>query len=357
MTRHLTWVLTLLFLGCALAVPAIRRPATAFGPPTEPRLAEDVRVDSLRRELRAVRAEMARRDHLAAFAAQPPNGDPIAPGSELTTPDADAMRERIGPDPVDTEVRVGTLVLRRGRYAIWDETLVDSAHGRPLCLYVQVLLPGSRSLRTRAESGEDPLGPCRGWARWGAPGPRIDAWLRQGAVAFLNPRRDRPSPRAGGVRLGALGDRNETTADFLWSGCRSGRSVRCTAAFLQPAEPPHWLVLPDRDPADPSRLLHADPRWVRTSADFSPAGLFDDLVRGFGEEAVRRFWQSSEPPVVAFESSFGVEPGAWLAVWARSRGPRREAVTPGVVDVTVSVLALCVMVGLAGVVQERRRLA
>lgn len=237
-----------------------------------------------------------------------------------------------------------------------------AANGTPWCMNVVMQSDGSfwYSIPRPGQVGapSSALGPCRYWARYGAPGRPVEHWLSQGGYRFavtdsadarrselrtlLSRSDDLPSLA---VALGPEDDYFRWTLSTVAEACGRGdadgcpllRSVRHAESAPRDARPEPRLIASSR-----SGLSRASVR--------SPlrGNLFAELERIHGREAFRRFWTSDKSVEAAFEDAFGKRMGPWVHDWTEElagrlvRGSRVRASTT-----LLSLLVLAAFVGVA----------
>ena len=155
--------------------------------------------------------------------------------------------------------------------------------------------------------GASILGPCTFVARYGAPGPRIEQWLRAGAYRMAEV--SRTNKAAAGIDVGQRWeDRILTGGDLRMRGCAGGRLDQCRAVMLNPT----WG---DAE-IDGTPAIDLG-RGFRYAA--SPyALLMRDLETTFGTGRFADFWGSDENVDTAFASAFGIDVGTWVQGWGRT---------------------------------------
>jgi hypothetical protein len=225
---------------------------------------------------------------------------------------------------------------------------VDSAgaycavvHAAPVGRTVGMLIGNSR---LNASAGASMLGPCAFVARYGAPGPEISRWLRDGAY--------RLAQRRSAVLQPGVGDLTHERELTVWSeddralrGCIGGRDDLCVHALLMPSGTAHVR--------DGPALLHLNSRFPPGVND--SRAMLDHLEQEFGSARFEAFWTSDADVPTAFAGAFGIGAGDWVREWGRSRygdhalGPRVDAVT-----LVLSALLVACLVGAAVSTQRRR---
>ena len=240
--------------------------------------------------------------------------------------------------------------------------------GTPYCMLVdrQALPLPARALRYRTD-----FGPCRLYAKYGWPGPRIERWLEAGGMRFAAAeRRPQETPQyirswieevdspVFGLKRIPLVDEDPTGGR-----CLAGDAASC-AALIAGREATYWDVSNYWDGSDAAYVvanspLTYTPRVGAAAQRFGPSPYFlADLEDEFGTDAFARFWASDEDLPQAFEAAFGVELGDWALDWMQAEvgvhraGPGLQAGTP--LFVLLTIMALAALVSLVAV---RRRVA
>ena len=191
------------------------------------------------------------------------------------------------------------------------------------------------------------LGPCIWWAKYGAPGPRMATWLREGGYHF-GTSFDRP--RIDGNRVERRGFARRTfhgELSLLATSCVGGRTDHCEQVLRvdesrrgqRMAEPVMFST----------RIFH-----TRSFGSFE-RNLLYDLEMEFGAERFAQFWQSGEDMESAFASAFGLPPGVWVQRWAQARFGVIE--TNAGMDAATVLLSLLTLLALAAaaVIEAHRR--
>jgi hypothetical protein len=200
-----------------------------------------------------------------------------------------------------------------------------------------------------------PLGPCRLWARYGAPGEAVRVWLAAGAMYFASdadPALPLPDSLRGRRIFGA---HHERQLELGLEPCLAGNARRCREALLGSGAP---------GPAGPARLAGAlvtsggnDWFW----SDWPPRAatrLLATLEAEFGAGRFARFWTASGDVETAFRDAFGTPLEVWAmrslqAVYGRApTGPRLAAGT-----LLLSFITLGLLAGVAVAVSRRRTVA
>lgn len=203
----------------------------------------------------------------------------------------------------------------------------------PYCVVAKRDQPGWLRRETTRLGGSI-LGPCAFWAKYGAPGPEVQAWLNQAGRQFA-------------ADQGRLGMRYEY-ADWTAMGrayqsrigvraCIAGMVKACEHAFFDPGRHEYDGYLPRIGPGE-DRML-------------------GDLARQYGVQRFTKFWKSTEPVDRAFQAAFGLSAGAWVKDWAQARYGRYDAGSRmSALTVALSLLTLGLFAGLAVLAATRRRI-
>lgn len=265
---------------------------------------------------------------------------------------------------------------------IYAGTLGD---GSPYCMEVDRLVAPNPRWVSAVLAEPDPLGPCRFWAAYGPPGPRIRTWIEENGYALMI-RRGVLGPGLASRRRGVL--RNAPGASVIsWYGtsipaerCVHGDRDACAALLEEPgdaardyvragvgAPPRHgspyraWveeLAARTGVQPGPSDLLLEAPPMGRAGVRAVLATFVSDLEAREGREAFQRFWSSKEPFAAAFRDAFGEDPGSWVQRWLAAYY-REESVGPrvGLAEGGLSLLAVLAAATVGVLVQGRRRIA
>ncbi|HVX40474.1 MAG TPA: hypothetical protein VHB25_12960 [Gemmatimonadaceae bacterium] len=240
------------------------------------------------------------------------------------------------------------------------------------------MLPQLRVMVTQTlespETIDAVLGPCAYLASFGAPGPQIAGWLRNGGWSLARlaawdsasppwtPRSDR---NAYWFRdqLATIGDPNWQTRQVIGLpglACIAGEAGRCAeaagASAKSTASDTAWTnaVVSTRG-ASAYFLLFA----IRPSPlGAGESRLVSDMVRSLGDSSFRHFWTSDQSVTQAFSDASGQSLDTWVRAWARKtygRVPAGPSVPLlGFIAGTVALLAGLL---LATVLEQRRRVA
>jgi hypothetical protein len=196
-----------------------------------------------------------------------------------------------------------------------------------------------------------PLGPCRLWAKYGAPGEGVRRWLAAGAMAFTR-NADLASPLPDSLRTRHIfGGRREHQLDFLIEPCLAGNARRCREALLRPGQPPSVPTTL----GDVLVSSRADDWFWREWPRPETARLLASLEAEHGTGRFAGFWTSAEDVERAFQDAFGTPLEVWAirslqAHYGRAPiGPRLAAST-----LLLSFVTLGLLIGVAVAVSRRR---
>lgn len=210
------------------------------------------------------------------------------------------------------------------------------------------------------------IGPCLYYAAFGAPGPSVARWLRDGGwrLSHVTDWQAPPPPLNASRRVGPASyeafvyqPRDWTTTTGL--GCLAGESGACTAALLLPARNDADTVWRSHvvSAVGANENLFRFPRG-RSALGLSEGWLLSEMVRTLGRERFASFWRSSQPLDDAFRAAANESLDAWVHDWAvRTYGPLPigAGVTLAGVVAGVSVLILAAIT--AAMIAGRRRVA
>jgi len=240
-------------------------------------------------------------------------------------------------------------------------TFVGEHDGTPYCIHAVPYLtePGARALLRHIVD----LDACRLYAKYGAPGERIQEWLDASSLGFARVAvptfaadyaRLQPAPR-GTMRLFGLSRPLYADQNLAVQACLAGRPAACERAVTDPQ-----LISPQ----------FGDEAWVVANSPASsfgggashpPFGYLDDgllyeLEARFGAEAFARFWTSTESVPEAFEAAFGEPLGEWVLRWIEGHvGLYRAGPSLPWSSLWLSALALTALAGVATAAGVRRR--
>jgi hypothetical protein len=207
-------------------------------------------------------------------------------------------------------------------------------------------------------AAERALGPCGFYAAFGRPGRGVREWLER--WAYMPARRpewsygtldDRTQPvRFGGDDLEGL--------DFDFLSCADGRLERCSAALSRGPYGGRRVRLSAEDRM--TGLVRE--RWmpfqtlVRTPLGPGIRSFLADMVTEFGPDRFRRFWTAEQDLQQAFANATGQPLDQWMVRWTRRQvgDPQLGTAVPRDA-ITLSILAVGVLLGGAGLVAVRRQ--
>ena len=250
----------------------------------------------------------------------------------------------------DDEVAARLAEPVRARIALV-QTSIDADSGTPYYMYVDAspmrFFAGSDERggfcfatfpnpAVAIEQGQ-PLGPCRLWARYGAPSPQVLAWLaRSGHLlefdsvrtpvsgyrsrhpGLLSGQEDTPRRVLFGMRAY---DEPTDHVRFPVQACIGGRTDGCLEAVLD---------------ADNFRFRRARIESLaleyrgRYAALEVIGGFFGDIEREIGRDRFARFWTSAAEPEAELAAALGAPLDEWVRDWLARRfgreplGPRVE---------------------------------
>ncbi|HUP52199.1 MAG TPA: hypothetical protein VM198_06975 [Longimicrobiales bacterium] len=244
-------------------------------------------------------------------------------------------------------------------------TFVGERSGRPYCIEAMPYIErGARALpRYRGARGA-----CRLYAKYGAPGERIQAWLDASALGFARVAvptfaadfaRTALPPRPRGVmRLFGLSRPPLADQDLATQACLAGRASACERALTDP----EVISAPFGDEAwlvanTPASSFGFGPSLGTPPFGYLDDGLLYELEARYGPDAFARFWTSTESVPEAFEAAFGEPLGTWVLRWIEGHvglyraGPSLPWGTLG-----WSLAALIAMAGVVTAAARRRRM-
>jgi hypothetical protein len=176
---------------------------------------------------------------------------------------------------------------------------------------------------------------CGYYARYGVPGPEVEAWLREGGAVHGSGadllRRSLYTRAMGPLRraFGRFNVLNRLPA--VGMACLAGEEAECRHAFLGPREARTTYSFNNRSLSevwDVSPVDFLTPRWWgRGYFGGFDQFVFQSLEAEFGPRAFQDFWNSDLPVEDAFQAAFGVPVGVWVMGWAQDiwgvdeRGP------------------------------------
>lgn len=211
------------------------------------------------------------------------------------------------------------------------------------------------------------IGPCLYYAAFGAPGPSIARWLRDGGWRLSHVTDwQAPAPTFGptvgarlayatGVESFAYEPRRWTTTEGL--ACLAGEAGRCMAALVPPRRLDADTVWRQHvvTAIGANENLFRMPRG-RSALGPSEGWLLSEMVRTLGPERFAAFWRSGEPLADAFRKASNESLDEWVHDWAvRMYGPmpigpglNRPGLVAGVA------LLIVAIIGTAAVARARR---
>jgi hypothetical protein len=251
------------------------------------------------------------------------------------------------------------------------QTYAGTRDGSAYCLQVEPLPPGT-AMFYRVDNADlrsplgTSLGACRLYAKYGVPGPQVNAWLEAGGLELAyDASTDAPTERLLGPRAGLplpFGLNRPFSEHVAVARCLADDGASCAQAVTDPEVlaakssatrgDPAWL-------AANTPISHvADPHGALTSFKQRSASLLADLEAEFGPDAFARFWTSDEAVPEAFAAAFGMDLGEWVLGWSDDEiGHFRAGPSPTAATLGWSVLTLMLLTGFAGLKQVRRRVA
>lgn len=183
-------------------------------------------------------------------------------------------------------------------------------------------------------------GPCVLWAKYGAPSPSIDAWLRNGGYGFAtSPGTEFLGTQFPPDRRELFGARWNNGGTPVGDACMAGKTQSCVTAFGVNK------TVPGRN-----RL---SAYYGYDTFNFGMFGAFGEGSNGllafientFGPSKFEQFWKSNEQPDQAFASAFGVPLGDWLRDWGQNHyGVIHASPRMSVLDIVLSVVLIAFFV-------------
>jgi len=254
--------------------------------------------------------------------------------------------------------------LRRERQA--DEFYAGEHRGRPYCMAVRVAWEESRGILVRGgwdgsmgPGGPSVTGPCAYFLRYGAPGPRVAEWLRDGSF-------ERGSRRA--VSTAWIEDRVQERMPFGMSTfaswdvsipgqrCIRGELEVCRDIFLHPER--GELTVAGRIARGVPELWLTERTNPRRAFALADLALFADLEEEFGGERFARFWTSEKEVTAAFEEAFGLSPERWIRGWGSGYyGTEWRGYEAGLGHWGVTLLLVAAALTIAAAAAHRRQVA
>jgi hypothetical protein len=197
------------------------------------------------------------------------------------------------------------------------------------------------------------LGPCRWWARYGAPGRGIAAWLPDGGHLLAE---SAPSVADAPVSRRSLFGRRvtegEAAIDLGAESCLTGDSARCVSAMLEEGQ---WTMSRFIARVEDGPAIYARAPWGLDHGAIEH--WFADLEAELGTDEFARVWRSDEPLEASLDRALDAGAAGWIVDWAQSRygveprGPRLDAT-----DLTLTLLTLALMLTISIGVARRRRI-
>jgi hypothetical protein len=189
------------------------------------------------------------------------------------------------------------------------------------------------------------LGPCRFWARYGEPGPRVFQWLASSSFRFTQ--------NADFATRFATSPSNVYSGNYspLDEGCRAGMRDACSKDLM--------YQMPDsaRTPGVyrvagvfyPSRGVFSTPVGLGLSS------MLTQAETDFGPERFGKFWRSSRSVSLAFEEAFGERIDDYASHLLRRRyGSRSAGPAMNLVTVMQSALTIVLLILVTVFVENRR---
>lgn len=201
-------------------------------------------------------------------------------------------------------------------------------------------------------AGGSVLGPCRLWARYGAPGAGVAAWLPEGGHLLGARYPSEPDPQP--ARRAEFGIREPVDADVLLGtraqGCLAGWREQCLPAVLDEMQwqESFWMERSSAGPALLARSPHA-----RGGGPIEH--VFADLEEELGSERFAAFWRSDESAEGTLDGMLEAGLADWLVDWGQARfgvEPRGPRIDAG--NFVITVLGVLLMLVLSVGVARRR---
>ena len=159
------------------------------------------------------------------------------------------------------------------------------------------------------------LGPCAFQARFGIPGPRVDAWLRARSYDFAFSPDWEEAERD--MALRSLAEEEGHAQEEIWAmlrrqlspaaqACAAGALTRCEASLLP--------AVGSRPPANGGLVTRArsrDAHWAGLTQRY-----LSDLVTAVGPDRFGRFWRSDLAPDEALRTATGMQVSEWTNRWS-----------------------------------------
>ncbi len=219
--------------------------------------------------------------------------------------------------PNDSSLPTGTL----SSFALFSRRDAEE-----VCTTVHIVSPGDSALNRyeqftwRQAPWLGAVGPCWFQSRFGAPGPKVRAWLdaRLWDVAASVPPNYQPlislpdAVEAPGWQYRLLGQMRGSFygESMMLEACVFDRPQLCEAVFLEaPAEASNWL---------PSGVVGNE--WVMRRGiegqfdlpSMAVQGLLAMMLEDLGAARFAEFWTSTRPVPEAFQAVAGMSLGAWF---------------------------------------------
>ncbi|MGH7459400.1 MAG: hypothetical protein ACRERX_11115 [Pseudomonas sp.] len=206
-------------------------------------------------------------------------------------------------------------------------------------------------------------GLCAFYAAFGDPGSAIRRWLdeREYDVAreadWTSPL-DLAQHRAGDLPLYGIhplqrpslgGDVAPVPIRTAFLRCSDGNIVECERLVLDPDlrlteqhRTTYYRIAASSansiTTADTMKMVMNEAAWSSVIID----QLLNAMARSQGRERFTRFWQSSQPPAIAFQEATGTQLGEWVHLWVRhtlGRSSRGTDITPLPLLITLLLLS------------------
>jgi len=230
--------------------------------------------------------------------------------------------------------------------------MLTGTRERPYCIVATETQPPPRS---GLMIGPDKLAPdgslltaCGFWARYGAPGSNIKAWLDRGGYDFANRKINPSYIDEYYVRETLFG----ASVRYYFGSkdgeeCFSGQTEACARGVLD--------TVPRSLRSGVANVYPTSNHWTHLMS--GEAVLMHELEAEFGSERFARFWTSDADVTNAFKDAFGIELGVWVRDWfARKYGTRRAGPSVPADSLLLSLLTIGLVVGIAVMVGQRRHI-
>jgi len=200
-------------------------------------------------------------------------------------------------------------------------------------------------------------GVCYYWGRYGAPGSRVDEWLRSGGYRFATMRSTHS------IQQLVSPTRRPFRPSYRLAGNGSVHALRCIAGDLESCQnavlDSMARLRRSRSPINyNSPVAFQYERYDRNFYSFGGADpvLLAELERYYGPERFEKFWTSGLEVEGAFEAAFGKPLATWTMEWAQSRLNARPASTRlDIQTLLLSLVAVAIFAGASVSVLERRQ--